>query len=296
MSPHPGQHWRSCSVWSVHSDQFEVEAYVGVGEIGVRCAQGETIWRERHTTATLQEQFVSILAQEVPLAGRMRVWVSGALARPFVIQPESAARTVQERKMIGIALAKQSGALTGSPQVWVEPFPRHPRSLCVAMDSELLQQLHGTASATGMSLKSVRPTWNRILDVLHEPAPGGAVVKYLRRKWQFWRMGKAPLESGAMSESVEGIIGLTVWSLAEPDSLTLLVQRGHECLFAETFERSEMDPGWILAVRRFLAVHGLADPERQRFVWQHQIKTRAQKPLPNRFVTIPIGSIEQITD
>lgn len=283
-------------MWLARFNRFETEVYLGTTLLGVRRTQGETMWCERDDANSLQDQLVSMLAQDSPDTGRMRVWMSGALARPFVIHSESGAQSYKERQMIGEVLARQSGAFAGDPQVWIEPFRYHSSGLCVATDSSLLQQLHDTARATGLSLGSVRPAWNPVLDAQQMPASHVSAMKRIKQKIQSWRSVQDQTKDLARPARADGVSEDKVWSLAEPDALTLMVQRDHTCLFVETFEYSELDPGWKLAVRRFLAIHGLADPEQSRFVWQRRAEKQDTRLLTTHPANIPIGSIEQIAE
>jgi hypothetical protein len=99
------------------------------------------------------------------LRPRVRVWLSGALARPFVMAQVAGLKGRPEA--MALAAATASGA-TGlepepAPEIWLDGLPLTGPVVSVAMPRNLHQSVLDAAIASRVKLESLRPWWSAAL-------------------------------------------------------------------------------------------------------------------------------------
>lgn len=135
--------------------------------VGTATAQ----WAQHGRTEARLEGLFAAAAKEwsrsfVPLPRRgARLWLSGALARPFLFQQPVGLRHKQDRLAMAQARAVEASGQPGPFVVQTE----HNRAqghqqLGVAMDAALLAGIEAAASAARLPLLSIRPWWAGVLD------------------------------------------------------------------------------------------------------------------------------------
>lgn len=100
--------------------------------------------------------------QEVPgrLARRSaRVWLSGAIARPFVFGPLEGLKRWNEVLALARARAADATGLAEPCEVTVEDWPAPRATLAVAVEAWLPVTLETVAKRHGIRLSSIRPWW-----------------------------------------------------------------------------------------------------------------------------------------
>lgn len=103
------------------------------------------------------------LSQAAAVEGRpkIQVWLSGALARPFVIQPVAGLRRWPEAHALAEATGPAATGLDTPCAVVLERFPYPDASIATAMERQLCDVL--AVGAAGVRPASVRPWWTRAL-------------------------------------------------------------------------------------------------------------------------------------
>jgi hypothetical protein len=168
------------------------------------------------------------------------VWLSGALARPFVFKPVLGLRTRQEARQAAAVLAPQACGLDGPCAVWLDrQAALDAPALGVAVEQSVLDRLEAAIEAHGLRMAHIRPAW-AVLDGAHE----------------------VPDDH--------------LWSVSERDSVTMLVRRSGQWAFAATYAPA-IDEDTAAGVRqRLQASTGLGDES----VTSHHVEDGADGAPP----------------
>ncbi len=96
---------------------------------------------------------------------KLRVWLSGALCRPFIVPAVDGVSTRDELNRVALALAPQQTGLVGACRVWVDVGPRGTPLAAVAVPQDVIDRLYATlAAAKGRRVVvSIRPWWSEVL-------------------------------------------------------------------------------------------------------------------------------------
>lgn len=102
---------------------------------------------------------------------RVRVWLSGALARPFVWGPVQGLASWQEVELAAQNAAPDATGLAGPCVVSVDEWPASP-VLVVAVEANTCAGIIDGARRAGVHVQSIRPWWAGALDrrLLAEPS------------------------------------------------------------------------------------------------------------------------------
>lgn len=101
----------------------------------------------------------------------VRVWISGALLRPFVVEPLAGLSGKREAIEVARARAAEATGLTEPCSVWLDSTdPSKPR-MAVAYSDKLVSALVDAAKSTKVKLLTVRPWWALALDEALEHKP-----------------------------------------------------------------------------------------------------------------------------
>ncbi|HET9645623.1 MAG TPA: hypothetical protein VFP68_20210 [Burkholderiaceae bacterium] len=124
----------------------------------------------RHTEAALDGIDAVFLTMEAHLdngaegSSRVRVWLSGALCRPFVVPVLPGVRTQDELHRAAMAMAAARTGLPGPCEVWLDAGPLDRSRVAVAMHREVLDRLLQVLRARRDRIVSIRPWWSGVLD------------------------------------------------------------------------------------------------------------------------------------
>jgi hypothetical protein len=91
----------------------------------------------------------------------VQVWLSGALARPFVFGPVAGLKGWREAHEAAAAAAAMACGLQGPCAAVLEADPSLGPSLAIAVDVSVLDDLHAAARARRLRIASIRPAWAR---------------------------------------------------------------------------------------------------------------------------------------
>lgn len=147
-------------MWSVGSRQMDV--YVGLADGGLAAA-----WAAHEDVAQGAAHW---FAEARKLAGnrwrrpKVRVWLSGALARPFLWGPIQGLACWREVELAARAAAPEATGLVGPCAVSLDEWPSSQPVLVVAMDQAVVAAIVDAAKAAGVRLLSLRPWWARVLE------------------------------------------------------------------------------------------------------------------------------------
>lgn len=154
-------------MWSVGSEPAQV--YIGRTTVGVWAPGTPPCDVRWEAVASAQEgwQRALTLLSELELKTRRRrvaVWLSGALARPFMFEPVQGLRRRSEAIQIAAGLAPEATGLEGPSEVWMDDWSPQRASLAIAFDRGLRTDLEAAATQQGIRLMSLRPWWTRALN------------------------------------------------------------------------------------------------------------------------------------
>jgi hypothetical protein len=168
-------------VWSVGSERWDVfvgEDVAGLaapGDGAVTWTRCESAMRGFETSAAQLLQMRAEKGQKG--AVRARLWLSGALARPFVLPAMEGVKRWQEAIQIAETLAPESTGLDGACTVWLDRWHAGTATLAVAASSELLRSVEEMAQVQGLQIATISPWWNAVLNAaLMLPEPAGLLV------------------------------------------------------------------------------------------------------------------------
>lgn len=146
-------------MWSA---SFEVaDVYVGLRETGV--AVGESLSWQGHDAieAGLDDVFARLAGER---RRRARVWLSGALARPFLCGPMQGLRHWREVESLAEAMAGEQTGIESPCIVQVEDWPSPAASLAAAMSQAVCATVHALAREHRIRMRSLRPWWAGVVD------------------------------------------------------------------------------------------------------------------------------------
>lgn len=195
-----------------------VELYVGLREC----------WRAGTATTPEARRFDSPAAALEGMGsssrGRLRVWLSGALARPFLVGPIAGLRRRREALEAARAVA---GALAGSGalEVVLEGWPGQKAALAIASPSATMVELGALCVRLRLRTAFIRPWWCRVLE--------------------------------AMPQATQ----VTAVAIEDGDALTILRDSGSEWLTARTYHPKPATDQLAQAISRLALSEGIAAEE-----------------------------------
>jgi hypothetical protein len=146
-------------VWSAASEGWSL--YLGAAEAAVTGPDGDVA---QSSHSRLEDAIAWGVAH---IAGarshwrrpRVRVWLSGALARPFLCGPVAGLARWAEAQALATAAAGAGTGLERPCEVQLEGWPGSTSVLAVAVEAATLRALEAAAREAGVVLRSVRPWW-----------------------------------------------------------------------------------------------------------------------------------------
>ena len=195
-----------------------VESYLGTKRLGVRHPGRPAQWFDMPSEGAAVAQLESRLLGARPARGtRLRVWLSAALARPFIVGADSGVQSEAEVRAVAESIAADETGIAEPVAVWLDAWRRGRATAAAAMPAALMEQIRAACQRTKVRLSSVKPWWNMALDA----ATGQAKA----------------------SDDV-------LWSLRESDGMTWGLLRAGVVARAECVLPSSADPDWIHARQR----------------------------------------------
>ena len=111
------------------------------------------------------EQCLRGAAADASTHGRaLSVWLSGALARPFLFGPVSGLRGWNEGHEAAQSTASHACGIDGPCRVVLESDPSAQAVVATAVQEETLHAIYRVAAALRLRIKSIRPAWAEAID------------------------------------------------------------------------------------------------------------------------------------
>ena len=152
-------------MWWVGSRPHDV--YLGTRGFAVRAGDGEPVWQETDGLQAGLDAFVAWLGQAQRKA-KLRLWLSGGLCRPFVMQAVPGVSGEAEWQRVAVAMAPAQTGLSGPCVVWLSKSAQSEAArVAVAVEQQVLQRLQALVEDAGTRhrLVSMRPWWSEVLRV-----------------------------------------------------------------------------------------------------------------------------------
>jgi hypothetical protein len=105
----------------------------------------------------------------------LSVWLSGALARPFMFGPVKGLRGWVEARLAAESYAQQVFGAKGPYQVVLEGDPSARGVLASAVAAPTIDSIYRAASTLSVRIKSIRPAWAGAFDSRHSQISGSTV-------------------------------------------------------------------------------------------------------------------------
>lgn len=154
----------------------------------------------------------------------VQIWLSGALARPYVFGPVAGLQGWTEVHEAAAALAPAACGLIGPCAACVETDPRTHSALATAVEASLLEALYAAARQRKLHIASIRPWWVR------------ATERHAR------------LEESDL-----------LLCCRDPDAMTVVAARARQIVFAATYAPTPSEEDVTHLLRRLRASLGLAE-------------------------------------
>lgn len=106
----------------------------------------------------------------------LSVWLSGALARPFLFGPVSGLRGWAEGHEAAQSMAAQACGFDGPCRVVLESDPSAQAVLATAVQEETLRSIYSVAAALRLRVKSIRPAWAEAIDAAPSASKGARLL------------------------------------------------------------------------------------------------------------------------
>jgi len=165
-------------VWSVGSKPVDV--YLGLAEGGFAVAGRPEGWVPHVDVESAARHW---FAHARSLVGRglrrpgLRVWLSGALARPFVWGPVQGLTGWREVELAAQAAAPDATGLAAPCAVSLDESPSPAAALVVAMEQHVVASIVAAANEAGVRIVSIRPWWALALERQAREAAGPIVIR-----------------------------------------------------------------------------------------------------------------------
>lgn len=153
------------------------DLYLGSGAVALARPGQAVQWAEHDDAAgSLRASFQELAGSKRHRWFRptVRMWLSAALARPFLLQPLGGLKGRSESEAMAEATAPEATGFDEPCAVWLAAVPRQQPTVAVAMPVALRQASADMASELGVKLHSLRPWWSRALDEHLQSAPDAA--------------------------------------------------------------------------------------------------------------------------
>jgi hypothetical protein len=148
-------------VWSAGSERWDL--YLGRSDsaVALRGAQTQPDWQAHADPETALVARMKQVAQHHKGWRRpvVSVWLSGDLARPFVLQPVAGLATGAEALALAASAAPAATGVSAPCAVWLSAAPQQQTTIAVAMPAALRDLILLQGKAARVRIAGVRPWW-----------------------------------------------------------------------------------------------------------------------------------------
>lgn len=203
---------------------FDLHVYLGLTRVGVARSGAEPVWA---SAGSLDEglakafELVGAATQDsgIRRRGNLRLWLSGGLARPFLMQPIDGVKLWTDAIKIAPSLAPEATGLGEPCTVWLDAWNDRQASLAVAVPTSLLERIERLASESGRyRVKGVRPWWSWVMSQHASHADTSPAMLAVRDSDAMSLLGWADSEDAPK-------VANCYWPLPDDDQATSLVRR-----------------------------------------------------------------------
>lgn len=149
-----------------------LDAYLGTRSTAI-CRGSERVWSAACSGVDDGLQKLRSQLQSNTARQRIRLWLSGGLCRPFLIQAVAGVRNTAEAQRIADATAPNATGLQGACRVWIESRQPSGARVAVAAVADVLNAASELATGGRGRVMSVKPWWSEVLRaaMLQSPPP-----------------------------------------------------------------------------------------------------------------------------
>ncbi len=97
---------------------------------------------------------------------RVSIWLSGALARPFIVGPIAGLRTWSEAKACALAAAPTAVGISTPTHPVLSGWPESASTLAITADEQLIGLVRRSAASCKVHVATVRPWWGLACDIV----------------------------------------------------------------------------------------------------------------------------------
>jgi hypothetical protein len=161
-------------VWSAGSERVDV--YLACGRIGVRGGAEPQAWKVFDAPIGDFQRLAGEVAAIVQGRKKVRLWLSGELARPFLFGPVAGLHRWAEVERVLEAAAPEASGLDGPCRVWIDGDPTRQACVAVAVPVALVEALAAAKREKRLAAVSVRPWWSAALNAVLASEPAAQLV------------------------------------------------------------------------------------------------------------------------
>ncbi len=146
-------------MWSAGSERWDL--YLGRATSALALQGGQPDWQPHADPQTALPQRLKQLVQRRQGWRRptLSVWLSGDLARPFVLQPVAGLAAGAEAQALAETAAPATTGVPAPCAVWLSAAPQHKAAVAVAMPAPLRELILSQGQQARVRIASIRPWW-----------------------------------------------------------------------------------------------------------------------------------------
>ena len=163
-------------MWSVGTERWDL--YLGESQSGLAKVGAAPHWQPHvDPTSELEARLHAIASSSRKRWTRptVAVWLSGSLARPFLLAPVAGLRGRREALALAQAAAAEATGIGGEVAVWFDQVPTTHATVAVAMPASLRTVALELCKAHRVQLGSLRPWWALALEFANDNSPPQAL-------------------------------------------------------------------------------------------------------------------------
>lgn len=148
-------------MWLAGSNS-DVALYIATDLVALdRVGNARQVWADQPWCEGLMEA-IRVLQQKKPK--RVSVWLSGGLARPFLVPPASGLKRWGDVVQLAQGLAAPCTQLTPPLHVWIGRWRSKSPSLAVAVEKSTMDSLTSLFAKHSLRLGAVEPAWRWVAE------------------------------------------------------------------------------------------------------------------------------------
>lgn len=151
-------------MWLVGSERLDI--FLGTSMLGV-CPPGKParwfdVSNAFESWDRAQQEIDSVVDERKTIV-RAKVWLSGSLARPFMLPAMPGITRVHDALKVAQAMCAEATGLAGPCRVWLDDWTRELECLAVAVEQSVVDAVEAGAGQGKFTLESLRPWWSDAL-------------------------------------------------------------------------------------------------------------------------------------